>query len=70
MVMRPKRQAAGSTAHGGGYLVRNALFRMWVVLARALPEGAFWYPLWLGAVLWKGRSGRGASGARAAPRSP
>jgi hypothetical protein len=59
MAMQSMRQAAGSNVKRCGYLVGSALFRVWLVLTHGLPQWARWFPLWLGAVMWNGRSGRG-----------
>ncbi|WP_405804824.1 hypothetical protein OG729_06360 [Streptomyces sp. NBC_00210] len=32
---------------------------VWLLAASILPEQVFWYPIWLGAVIWNGMDGQG-----------
>lgn len=32
---------------------------VWFMLGALLPERVFWFPIWVGAVIWNGADGRG-----------
>lgn len=36
-----------------------ALPLIWLIAAPLLPKQVFWFPFWVGAVMWNGADGRG-----------
>ncbi|MFJ8588950.1 hypothetical protein ACIRD2_30440 [Streptomyces sp. NPDC093595] len=57
----PAVGAGKGTGRGGGCccLVLAVLPLAWFVAAPLLPESVFWFPSWLGAVIWNGTDGQG-----------
>ncbi|WP_328923787.1 hypothetical protein OG429_03535 [Streptomyces sp. NBC_00190] len=54
------RETTASDRSGGCCcLLFAALPIGWFIAALVLPEQAFWWPVWLGAVMWNGADGRG-----------
>ncbi|MEV6080186.1 hypothetical protein AB0L80_34540 [Streptomyces sp. NPDC052069] len=60
MPTNPTQQS--SVANRGGRcccLVFAGLPLLWFIAAPILPEQVFWFPFWMGAVMWNGADGQG-----------
>ncbi|WP_432022293.1 hypothetical protein [Streptomyces parvus] len=51
--------SASSKSGRGCCLVFVALPFIWFISTPFLPEEVFWFPFWLGAVIWNGADGQG-----------
>ncbi|MGO4461395.1 hypothetical protein AB4039_29495 [Streptomyces sp. M-16] len=55
----PTAEPSPSTRGGWCCLLFAALPLVWFVAVLIQPEWAFWYPVWVGAVVWNGADGHG-----------
>ncbi|MFF9869700.1 hypothetical protein ACF1G0_30620 [Streptomyces sp. NPDC013953] len=59
MPMGPRESPAAGRGGGCCCLVFAVLPVAWIVAAPLLPESVFWFPFWVGAVIWNGTDGHG-----------
>ncbi|MFI7890309.1 hypothetical protein ACIFUY_03475 [Streptomyces sp. CACIS-1.16CA] len=60
MPTNPTPPSSASSKSGRGCcLVFVALPFIWFISTPFLPEEVFWFPFWLGAVIWNGADGQG-----------
>ncbi|MEU7283055.1 hypothetical protein AB0A69_30380 [Streptomyces sp. NPDC045431] len=60
MPTHPTRQSSASgRSRFCCCLVFAALPVVWLIAGTVLPEQVFWFPIWLGAVVWNGADGQG-----------
>ncbi|MFD7552484.1 hypothetical protein [Streptomyces sp. NPDC059816] len=60
MPTNPAQPSSASSRNGWGCcLLFAGLPLVWAIATPFLPEQVFWFPFWVGAVIWNGADGQG-----------